>query len=834
MRKDTYQPKEYTITEIQNLLSKHEKNIDTFDTQIINERLTLLVNALKNDYFNDSVKNVYDSLYKKRRLVSSCIWLSEEEYQKWFKDAYQLNLDFIEKGHTIAYSNQFDLIDMRRTTIDKTMQDALAFIEKGIEKKDPDCLCLMAYFLTFGYFDRPIDKEKAQAYLQEVKDMDFKDVDFFEFIIQLRGEQDQEKGEELIQEYRKQPREENPANFVIAEFYLRTQQPEKALPYLEEGKKENEFYCYHIWGIEVINGNIPVENPEQEGLEALRTAFEHGTMYSGYLYGTRLLYGEKPEKKEEGLTYIKQAALFNEPTAQYELGTFYLFNEDEKDVAQGLRYLEQAVQNGNSRAEVEMGILLLDPESPVGENREEAFRLFQKAYKSGNPHAAFRLGYGYQNGIWEEDINLDKALEYYDIAAEGMDLYGLENAGKFHLYGWTGEPQIDKAIDYYTKAMEHYNSAFAMVELAMCHENGTGVECDLLRAEELYLKALEQDYIYAALRLGYLYRNPEFENHNDEKAFTYIQRAAEHEFAEALNALALCYHRGTGTEQDLDQAFTYYQKAAEAGYVPAYVDLAFFYESGEGSVSEDENKAFEYMEKAADEGYHYAQFCLGGYYANGIGTEPDEEKALACFQQAYENGSPWGAYRLGEYYLYDLGGENEEEKAFPYYLYAYENGLTTEDLGICYEFGIGTETDVKKAFEIYKEYADQGLSTSMYRVALCYYKGEGTTTDKVEAYDYFQKAADLGDVISMSYAGKMLVDGEGIEQNPEQGIALLKNAAENNESMALYELGNCYLTGLGVEEDSDTAMVYYQRAAEQGHEKAGKIIGRTGSRRRKF
>jgi len=69
----------------------------------------------------------------------------------------------------------------------------------------------------------------------------------------------------------------------------------------------------------------------------------------------------------------------------------------------------------------------------------------------------------------------------------------------------------------------------AQYNLAICYENGNGVEMDL------------------------------------EKAVQWYQKSAEGGDSSAQYNLAICYERGEGVEIDLEKAVQWYQKSAEAG-----------------------------------------------------------------------------------------------------------------------------------------------------------------------------------------------------------------------------------------------------------------------------
>ena len=61
-----------------------------------------------------------------------------------------------------------------------------------------------------------------------------------------------------------------------------------------------------------------------------------------------------------------------------------------------------------------------------------------------------------------------------------------------------------------------------------------------------------------------------------------ILKAADQNYAPALNELGCLYFNGKGVESDLSQTLFYQKLAAAQDYTPAQVNLGYLYENGYG------------------------------------------------------------------------------------------------------------------------------------------------------------------------------------------------------------------------------------------------------------
>ena len=164
---------------------------------------------------------------------------------------------------------------------------------------------------------------------------------------------------------------------------------------------------------------------------------------------------------------------------------------------------------------------------------------------------------------------------------------------------------------------------------------------------------------------------------------------------------------GSGFEQDYDKAFEYMEKAANLGYAEAQNALGGMYANGTG-VAQDDKKAAEWLTKAAEQGNAYAQFNLAMMYYRGRGVELNKEKAMELLKKAADQDIVDAQENLGIIYGMDMDYEN----AVYWLTKAAENGAVKSQLalGQTYMYGVGVEQSNEQAEKWLTMAAEQGSS----------------------------------------------------------------------------------------------------------------------------
>ena len=106
----------------------------------------------------------------------------------------------------------------------------------------------------------------------------------------------------------------------------------------------------------------------------------------------------------------------------------------------------------------------------------------------------------------------------------------------------------------------------AQFNLALCYEDGKGVEKNAEEAVKWYKKAAEQGLAEAQVNLGFCYAEGRGVEKNEAEALNCFKKAAEQGHSAGQFNIALCYYRGTGATQDKIKAYAWFALAKKNEY----------------------------------------------------------------------------------------------------------------------------------------------------------------------------------------------------------------------------------------------------------------------------
>lgn len=506
----------------------------------------------------------------------------------------------------------------------------------------------------------------------------------------------------------------------------------------------------------------------------------------GYLYA----YGCGC-KKDEGLTrsWYDYAADQGSVYALENLGLMYATSAvSDADYSRAIGYVQKAIDKGRALANNTMGVI----------------------YSKGDE----------ENGVERDD---DKALKYYELAAEA-------------------------------------GNGIAMSNLAHCYRMGLGYVKNSAKAIEWYEKAIDNGYREALYKLGNLYYDGNDDLEEDfAKAAEYMERGLTAGLTEGAFELGYMYGAGGyGLDADMEKSVKYYTMAMETGSAIAAYNLGVLYSNGTEGIEQDISKAVDYYEKSAEMGYAQAHYSLGNIYYDGVGDsmEPDYVKAATHFTAYIEadrsdaDQLEVAAFNLGtmlaagvidrdeEGHFYEDPEEINGELACQYY----EIGAGTDAvscmimLAYCYANGQGVEIDCTKAQEWYDRILTSGqqLEESQRKVlediAFAIEIGsldskqladrgknyEGS--DNELAVKYWKASADRGDYdYSIYIVGWMYSWASWAENDWQEGYKYL---SRNADSYALSArcLGDWYADKRNPSYSYDSAKEWYNKALELGYD----------------
>jgi len=139
--------------------------------------------------------------------------------------------------------------------------------------------------------------------------------------------------------------------------------------------------------------------------------------------------------------------------------------------------------------------------------------------------------------------------------------------------------------------------------------------------------------------LAYMYQDPDSGRFKPEKAAEFLLRAAFENDNEAQFELARAYEKGFGVPQDGVKALEWYERAAEHNFADAINELGFLHYSGGLGIRPNPDKALTFFQRAAKLGHAQAMFNYAALIDDGIVPGQSADDAAALLYRALRAGS---------------------------------------------------------------------------------------------------------------------------------------------------------------------------------------------------
>ena len=449
-----------------------------------------------------------------------------------------------------------------------------------------------------------------------------------------------------------------------------------------------------------------------------------------------------------------------------------------------------------------------------------------------------------------KELDLEEVRRYYQLA----ETLGLVE---------TEFQQLESCV--FADALERYqllaeqNYLQAQQKLYHAFHDGIGIEQDQCQAIKwlkeiaLHSTALTAEEYYI---LGYHYYTGEVLAQDYEKAFLYLQYAADGDHVEAQYLVAKCLLEGVGTPSNPELAISYLINIASRHKL-ASTELAGCYFHGIG-VAPDISRCIQYLHEenckdvplllAVAQQYYEgldiqqnyrkayliyrclwnignqeAQYYLGLCYLYGHGVQQNIVLALQDYFTPYNIQDLEVLYQVGKYYEEGVQFKGKEipiaeDRAFAYYYQAALKGHVEAmyTVGQCYYFQMGVQEDLALAFQFYLQAAEHMHPEALYAVGCCYMQGSGVEIDEQKAIAYNEQAADAGYNIARYTMGEILENGLFVAVDQERAFGYYQKAVEDGHQPSLYKLITCYEQGIGVEKDESMVLRLSKVLAEQG------------------
>lgn len=198
-----------------------------------------------------------------------------------------------------------------------------------------------------------------------------------------------------------------------------------------------------------------------------------------------------PANKELASKWYIRAIESGNTFAEYQYGMKFAIGMDgfEKDVQTAYKYLSHAAKAGQKYAMEPLADLLDDEYIPglsMEERNSQMIYWLKKAVENGVEWAAVTLGRKYENGYSPVEVDVEKAIYYYQIAADhDIDSVYLPLGKLYMIPGVTSNYKL--AHRYLALAQEKLTLDFQIAEIELCYgrmnKDGLGIPQNL---EEAY------------------------------------------------------------------------------------------------------------------------------------------------------------------------------------------------------------------------------------------------------------------------------------------------------------------------------------------------------------
>jgi len=196
---------------------------------------------------------------------------------------------------------------------------------------------------------------------------------------------------------------------------------------------------------------------------------------------------------------------------------------------------------------------------------------------------------------YESNRDFSKALKSFEKACNTKDIGSCKYAARYYRDGNGTKIDIDKAIEYY-EIVAKEGDAEAQEELANIYYD-KGSFYDKEEALKFYKKAANQDMYWSAYQVGWMLKNGEGAPRDINASIKWFHQGYDNGSMNAAEELAGYYCEGKYVEKDFNKAFYLFNEAAEAGLEWSMYRLGCMYESVKGT-ERDYSEAIKWYEKA--------------------------------------------------------------------------------------------------------------------------------------------------------------------------------------------------------------------------------------------
>lgn len=330
----------------------------------------------------------------------------------------------------------------------------------------------------------------------------------------------------------------------------------------------------------------------------------------------------------------------------------------------------------------------------------------------------------------------------------------------------------------------------------------------------------QEDHPEALYQLGMEYLSGEHLSYNANRAFSYLEKSANHYYVPAMLELAFSYMTARGVKRDFEQARHWAKRALSLGSHEAS-DLLRQIDYAQVQEASNE-KEYQQALKGYQNGDLKETSHLGECYIYGIGVTCDKEKGLALLHEALDQGYKEDAMLIGDTYFFDEELKNDA-KALKYYQYGNQDN-NKESLYMTGSIYINTYQDYNQGIAYLKKAAQYESAQAAYQLAIFYLGDNPHVPQDTKALKYYLHQALKADYEDAFEFLDYLHNEQSLKGRKvlslDDFIELSQIAAKTKRPEDLNRLAFDYFKA----QQTDLALKYLKEAANLGHEQSLRLL----------
>jgi TPR repeat protein len=486
-------------------------------------------------------------------------------------------------------------------------EKAFNYILKAAEMGEPQANANIGLFYSGlnEHYESKFDFDKSVSYFKKAISMGQKEAGYYLARLYFAHPDivEIEKALELLLPLAESEHIES--QYILGLFYkdqtYKSINYEQAIYWLTKAAEKNHVESQmELHGI-YRSGNITIKNLKQAEYW-LTKAYEHKHDLA-IIYMVEALvngaFGNKDLKKAfEILLEHKES---NNGNFQNLLGAAYLKGEaTELNEELAFKYFSIAVEKGDTNAMVNLGEMYLKNQSynsEIKENKNHGLSLIEESANQNNKEASDRLGEIYEFGKFDIPKNLEKAIQWYEIAA----------------------------------SKDHINAMLSLIELYFKEESVKNIEKGYYWLNKA---AIEKGHANAQLYLGYEYLTGKNLKKDEKKGIFWVSIAAESSEV-ACVFLGEYYLYNAHLKNNIQQGISVLKKGIYRNNPLAMTSLGEYLIQNK---PDEVKQGVQYLEKACSLDEKNACYILGMAHYKGLLFQPSKQKAYEYLKKASDLG----------------------------------------------------------------------------------------------------------------------------------------------------------------------------------------------------